>query len=93
VHLRSITGGSDRRTAEEVCFLLHGIYGFGSCLAVGTMYVRSVAVGPGLWTTEADLYYTQARKLNLKSFGVKVCTVYSRTYTQRHFHGFQEFDL
>jgi hypothetical protein len=57
------------------------------------MHFRSVAGSYGRWTTEADLYYTQVRKFNLKSFGVKVCTVYTRTYIQRHFHGFQEFDI
>jgi hypothetical protein len=37
--------------------------------------------------------YIQVRKLNLNSFGVKVCTVYTRNCNQRHFHGFHEFDI
>jgi hypothetical protein len=35
----------------------------------------------------------QVCKLYLKSFGVKVCTVYSRICYQRHFHDFQECDI
>jgi hypothetical protein len=56
---------SDRRTAGAVCFLLHGMCGFGSCFTGGAVLLRFVAAGSGRWTTEADLYYTQVLKLNL----------------------------